>query len=170
MKRKKDRRKNRKSAAPEKVVDSPKDERPRKRPKLLSDNEQDLPVGDSKSNDRPDSPEVRRSPTPLATLPSFPLPALPNPPPKSVLALQGIDQALLDAEIVDPTTVLPIDSDVDVDCNTGLGKKSRKRLKELGIIELFAGELSFLIVRWFCYFLIKLPSSNRSSTFSSSPE
>jgi ATP-dependent RNA helicase DDX51/DBP6 len=84
-------------------------------------------------------PNINRSPTPLATLPSFPLPALPNAPPKSVFALQGLDQALVDAEIVDPSTLLPIPLDADNDAGTGLTEKMRRRLKELGITELFAG-------------------------------
>ena len=46
-----------------------------------------------------------------ATLPSFPLPALPKPPSKSDLAFQGLDQALVDAEIVNPTTLSRIPSD-----------------------------------------------------------
>lgn len=89
---------------------------------------------------------IRRLPSPLAALPSFPLPALPNAPSKSVLALQGLDQALVDAEIVDPKTLLPIPSDGDDDAGTGLTEKTRKRLNELGIVELFAGLLmsSFL--------------------------
>ncbi|KIM84308.1 hypothetical protein PILCRDRAFT_68419 [Piloderma croceum F 1598] len=89
-------------------------------------------------------PNTHRSPTPLATLPSFPLPALPNAPPKSVLALQGLDQALVDAEIVDPSTLLPIPLDVDNDAGTGLTEKMRRRLKELGITELFAVQTALL--------------------------
>jgi ATP-dependent RNA helicase DDX51/DBP6 len=91
------------------------------------------------SEGRRHQPNSHRSPTPLATLPSFPLPALPNAPPKSVLALQGLDQALVDAEIVDPSTLLPIPLDADNDAGTGLSEKMRRRLKELGITELFAG-------------------------------
>lgn len=132
------------------------DERPRKRRKLSPDDEEDVPAGDAEIEDRIESPKIRRSPTPLATLPSFPLPALPNAPPKSVLALQGLDQALVDAEIIDPATVLPIDSDVDVDPSTGLGEKTKKRLKELGITELFAGEFFTLVIRLFYYSLYTL--------------
>jgi ATP-dependent RNA helicase DDX51/DBP6 len=74
----------------------------------------------------------------LPTLPSFPLPSLPDAPPKSVLALQGLDQALLDAEFVDPTTTSPVSEEED-DPVTGLSLKTRQRLKELGIEEFFAG-------------------------------
>lgn len=84
------------------------------------------------------------SPIPQAALPSFPLPALPDAPSKSVLALQGLDKALVDAEIVDPSTLLPI-PEGDEDAGTGLDQKMRKRLRDLGITELFAG-LSYLCV------------------------
>jgi ATP-dependent RNA helicase DDX51/DBP6 len=52
--------------------------------------------------------------------------------------LQGLDQALLDAEIVDPASLQSI-KDVGEEDQTGLSEKMRKRLKELGITELFAG-------------------------------
>lgn len=84
-------------------------------------------------------PPPRRSPTPQAALPSFPLPALPDAPSKSVLALQGLDKALVDAEIVDPATTLPVPPEGEADDVTGLCEKTRKRLHELGITELFAG-------------------------------
>lgn len=87
-------------------------------------------------------PNDLKSPTLPATLPSFPLPILPNAPPKSVLALQGLNQALVDAEIVDSTTVLPIPLNKETDGGTRLSEKTRKRLQELGITELFAGLLS----------------------------
>lgn len=82
----------------------------------------------------------------LPTLPSFPLPALPDAPSKSVLALQGLDRALVGAEIVDSTGLLPIPPDGEDDGGTGLTEKTRKRLLELGIVELFAGGLRVNIV------------------------
>jgi ATP-dependent RNA helicase DDX51/DBP6 len=72
------------------------------------------------------------------TLPSFPLLAVPDAPSKSDLALQGLDQALLDAEIVDPTTSCSLSSEEGND-TMGLSEKMRKRLRDLAIIELFAG-------------------------------
>jgi len=119
--------------------------RPKKRRKF-SEDDGDVEMGEpaqfdsinSESGER-QQPFTRRSPTPLATLPSFPLPTLPNAPPKSVLALQGLDQALVDAEIVDPTAALPIPSDGDNDAGTRLTEKTRRRLRELGVTELFAG-------------------------------
>ncbi|KAG6888830.1 hypothetical protein C0995_005705 [Termitomyces sp. Mi166 len=86
---------------------------------------------------------------PSGTLPSFPLPALPNAPSKSVLALQGLDQALVDAELVDPATLLPI-PDGPCDGGTQLSERTRKRLQDLGITELFAVQtrlLPFLLPR-----------------------
>lgn len=84
-------------------------------------------------------------PPPRAYLPSFPLPELPDAPSPSVLATQGLDRALVDASIVDPATVLPFKPDGSDDSGTGLSEKSRKRLHELGITELFAGAYIFSI-------------------------
>lgn len=134
-----------KDSAPEQIIEqgSPEPEvpkRPKKRRKEEKDDEsQDVEMKEAESPADLTEPATRRSPSPLAALPSFPLPALPNAPPKSVLALQGLDQALVDAEIVDPSTLLPIPSDGEDDAGTGLSEKTRKRLQELGIVELFAG-------------------------------
>ena len=84
--------------------------------------------------------------TPLPGLPSFPPPALPNPPSKSLLALQGLDQALVDAEVVDPATLQTISLESEA-TETGLGERTRKRLIELGITELFAGLFVSLVHR-----------------------
>ncbi|KAF8623612.1 hypothetical protein AX17_007315 [Amanita inopinata Kibby_2008] len=78
------------------------------------------------------------------TLPSFPMPALPDAPSKADLAMQGLDQALVEAELIDPTHVLPIPSEDKEDTVTGLSHKMRRRLKELGIQELFAVQTSLL--------------------------
>ena len=75
---------------------------------------------------------------PEGTLPLFPLPVRPDAPSKSMLAMQGLDQALMDAELVDPNMLLPI-PDGQGHGGTMLGEKMRKRLKDLGITELFAG-------------------------------
>lgn len=72
------------------------------------------------------------------SLPSFPLPALPNAPSKSQLALQGLDQALIDAELVLPSAISPIPIGKDDD-GTRLSERMRKRLRDFGITELFAG-------------------------------
>lgn len=91
-------------------------------------------------------PELKESEEPPAeveaapTLPIFPMPALPNAPSKSVLALQGLDQALVDAEVILPSRVLIIPSGKD-DGGTRLSERTRTRLKDIGITELFAGQL-----------------------------
>ncbi|KAF9490804.1 P-loop containing nucleoside triphosphate hydrolase protein [Pleurotus eryngii] len=90
------------------------------------------------------TPPPEEKPTLPVALPSFPLPSLPNAPSKLVLARQGLDPALLDAEIVDPNTSLTIPSDGEVDGGTYLSRKTRKRLEELGIEELFAVQTALL--------------------------
>lgn len=77
-------------------------------------------------------------PTPPATLPSFPLPTRPDAPSKSDLALLGLDRALVDAEVVDSAATTPIQFD-SRECSTGLSERTRRRLQEIGINELFAG-------------------------------
>lgn len=78
---------------------------------------------------------------PLGVLPSFPLPSHPDAPSKSTLALQGLDKHITEAEIVHPSTVLPIPGEGAEDGGTRLSEKTRRRLKDLGITELFAGAL-----------------------------
>ncbi|GLB40165.1 putative DEAD box helicase family protein [Lyophyllum shimeji] len=128
--------------------------RPKKRLKTVNDEPEDaemVVLEDASeqleaSSSRVEIPEPLSPPRPL---PSFPLPALPDAPSKSVLALQGLDQALVDAELVDPTTTLPIPDGED-DGGTMLSERTRKRLKDLGITELFAVQtrlLPFLLPR-----------------------
>lgn len=130
-------------------------ERPRKRRKLdvVVDEGPKHPIPEAASETKMDLEEEvhadtsanrgrPRSQTPQAALPSFPLPRRPNAPSRSTLALQGLDRALIEAEIVNPTTLHPFASDGDDDGGTGLGEKARKRLSELGITELFAGMFS----------------------------
>ena len=71
-------------------------------------------------------------------LPRFPLPTRPDAPSKTELALQGLDKAQIEAELVDPNCTLSIDLDLDNDRSV-LGLKTRKRLIDLGVNELFAG-------------------------------
>jgi len=124
------------------------DKRPRKRQKLDLSND-DIPqastseseVDEDKIEERAVSPPRthRRSPTPTVALPLFPLPTQPDAPSRSTLALQGLDKALLEAEIIEPTMLQSFPSAGPSDGQTGLGEKIRKRLQELGITELFAG-------------------------------
>jgi ATP-dependent RNA helicase DDX51/DBP6 len=89
----------------------------------------------------PQSPG-RRSPTstpPPSSLPLFPLPSRPDAPEKSELASQGLDRALARAQLVDPSLSTPLSFDEDDDANTGLSVRMLRRLRDLGITELFAG-------------------------------
>lgn len=85
-------------------------------------------------------PKGRRLPTPTIAdaLPSFPAPRRPDAPSKATLALQGLDKALIEADLVEPSKVLPI-AETDEEDTTGMSSRVRKRLRELGITELFAG-------------------------------
>lgn len=114
------------------VDEGPKHPIPEAASETKMDLEEEVHAGTSANRGRP------RSQTPQAALPSFPLPRRPNAPSRSTLALQGLDKALIEAEIVNPTTLHPFASDGDDDGGTGLGEKARKRLSELGITELFA--------------------------------
>ncbi|KAJ7678474.1 P-loop containing nucleoside triphosphate hydrolase protein [Mycena rosella] len=131
--------------APEVEEDKPrKEKRPKKRRKVV-DEEKDVEMAEPEVQDViMVDPEPTAPPAPLPSLPSFPLPALPDAPSKSVLALQGLDQALVGAEIVDATGLLPIPPDGEEDGGTGLSEKTRKRLLDLGIVELFAVQTTLL--------------------------
>jgi ATP-dependent RNA helicase DDX51/DBP6 len=118
-----------------------KPKRPKKRPRhegqeVTEDVEMELDILQA---DEPLPTRMSLTPELLNALPSFPLPALPDAPSKSLLALQGLDQALLGAELVSPSTVLPIPTGKD-DGGTRLTEKMRKRLRDIGVVELFAGE------------------------------
>ncbi|KAG0695500.1 DEAD-domain-containing protein [Suillus ampliporus] len=89
------------------------------------------------------APQTSKSQEPQMSLPVFSLPTLPDAPPKSILALQGLDQALVGAEVVNPSSRLPIISKGD-DTRTGLSERTRRRLIELGITELFAVQTALL--------------------------
>ncbi|KAL1937460.1 hypothetical protein VTO73DRAFT_13183 [Trametes versicolor] len=114
--------------------------RPKKRRKLDTPEAEDVPRATTpeETSIPPVAPRAR-SPTPPATLPVFPQPRRPDAPSKTVLALQGLDKALIEAQVVDPATTLPLEEDHESrDERTGLSGKMRKRLQELGIAELFA--------------------------------
>lgn len=117
--------------------------RPKKRQRL--DAEQQDPVIEDPAastiplEDHTKNPERPATPRLSGALPSFPLPILPNAPSKKDLALQGLDKALIDAEIVHHTMTLaiPLSSDHG---GTRLSERIRRRLRDLGITKLFAGE------------------------------
>ncbi|KAF9266507.1 DEAD-domain-containing protein [Marasmius fiardii PR-910] len=134
--------------------ESRRENRPKKRRKLSVPPEDidDKPIEEgeeeSAEHDEAESKAHRtevldpsRSPSPAAVLLSFPLPSFPDTPTESALALQGLDQALMDAEVVDPSTTLSISQQ---STRTGLGDKMQKRLQELGITELFAVQTALL--------------------------
>ncbi|KAG6809971.1 hypothetical protein H0H92_013842 [Tricholoma furcatifolium] len=124
---------------------------PKKRRKLAEDEEglEDVQMADVQEKEPKHSQVSRELQVPKeadispGVLPSFPLPALPDAPSKSTLALQGLDQALVDAELVDPTTLLPIPDGKD-NGDTQLSERTRKRLHDLGITELFAVQTRLL--------------------------
>ncbi|KAH7873423.1 P-loop containing nucleoside triphosphate hydrolase protein [Lentinula edodes] len=124
------------------TVPEEREKRPKKRRKFSIELE-DVEMH-SESLAPPPAHSIQRSPTPQAALPTFPLPALPNPPSKATLALQGLDKALVDADIISPSKTLHIPPDGNIDGGTGLSEKMRKRLVDLGITELFAVQTSLL--------------------------
>lgn len=77
----------------------------------------------------------------VAPLRDFPVPKLPDPPSKSVLARQGLDQSLANAEVIDPTTTLSLQEENHV--TRRLSARIRKRLGDLGITELFASKRTY---------------------------
>ncbi|KAI0787926.1 P-loop containing nucleoside triphosphate hydrolase protein [Fomes fomentarius] len=129
-------------ASPKRTKARKDEERPKKRRKLDTDE-----VSLHRASSAPEEDEVvvqseaprPGSPTPPVALPLFPQPRRPDAPSKSVLALQGLDKALIQAEVVNPATILPLETSKEVqDEKTGLSARMRKRLQDVGITELFA--------------------------------
>ncbi|OCB89939.1 DEAD-domain-containing protein [Sanghuangporus baumii] len=133
---------------------------PHKRRKVDSNVEQDSEEHTSDSDSTAESvvapheeipPRESRAKSPTSTvgLPSFPLPVAPDAPSKATLALQGLDKALLGAEVVDPSKTLSINA-LDTGRNLNavdlpvVGEKMKKRLQELGITEFFAVQTALL--------------------------
>ncbi|KAF8501747.1 DEAD-domain-containing protein [Russula emetica] len=83
---------------------------------------------------------------PPPSLQRFPLPSRPHAPEKSELASQGLDRALANAQLVDPllSTPLLLTDDENGDDITGLSVRTRRRLRDLGIVELFAVQTTLL--------------------------
>lgn len=74
-------------------------------------------------------------------LPQFPQPTHPAPPTKSTLSLQGFDQSFLQAEIIDPAQLSPINANEWPNGQPNLlSKQIKTRLGDLGITEFFAGK------------------------------
>lgn len=141
--RKKEKREKKEKKSKSKEHESEETTRPRKRRKLspLNSPPSDIELAPA-SPTRTASPQpVLHNPTPPppSTLPSFPLPSQPNAPAKSELASQGMDRALARAQLVDPALSSKLSFEGEEDAQTGLSARTRARLKELGIEELFAG-------------------------------
>jgi ATP-dependent RNA helicase DDX51/DBP6 len=128
-----------------------REERPKKKQKILSSHSEEgenrmSEVEGIEGANEVDSPlpaaapRTSESPEPQMSLPAFPLSTLPDAPPKSILALQGLDQALVEAEVVNPSSRLPVIHKGD-DAHTCLSERTRRRLIDLGINELFAGKI-----------------------------
>jgi len=96
--------------------------RPKKKRKLDLDHLMDVDV------DRGSTPSL------VGALPSFPLPRHPDAPSKTDLALQGLDKSLVDAQIVWDGETQNVD-----DIGLNMSGRMKRRLQELGIVELFAG-------------------------------
>ena len=86
----------------------------------------------------PRPPRPRTETEPVAPLRSFPVSKQPEPPSKSFLARQGLDQSFANAEVIDPKTTLSLQEDNHV--TRRLSARMKKRLGELGIVELFASK------------------------------
>lgn len=116
---------------------------PRKKRRVVQDGS-DPDVGvpeDTPDSENKELPNIQKPPAiPTGTLPSFPLPTAPRAPPKSVLAMQGIDKALVHAEVIDPAAVIPLSTAEHDPYDCDLSLKTRRRLLDLGISELFAGQ------------------------------
>ena len=89
-------------------------------------------------------------PPPLPSLQRFPVPSRPHAPEKSELASQGLDRALASAQLVDPllSTPLSFDDEGRDDIITGLSARTLRRLRDLGIVELFASACFHVVSLW----------------------
>lgn len=130
--------------------------RPKKRRKVAFVEEADLEEQNASGDDGDDEKmeeeqyqQLEQDPDEGASgfLPTFPRPKKPRAPSASVLYRQGLDKALAQAEIVDSSSTLPLKppeidgmDETDVD-EFGLTQRMRKRLGELEITELFAGNV-----------------------------
>lgn len=114
-----------------------------------SDAESDTPVVAAASTSRGPSPDeleevdefsLRHQATDAVPLAAFPMPSEQVAASQKALVLQGLDPRLIEAEIVDSTRTIPMDGP---DAGPCLGSKTRMRMKELGITELFAGNIFY---------------------------
>lgn len=129
-------------ATTEQDVHPPKKRRRLQAPTDADSMDLDLPDERITDSDRPNDEMSSENDIPLteSVLPKFPLPVLPDAPSKVDLALQGLDQALVEAESIDPSHVSPIAAEDEEDTRLGLSVKMRRSLRDLGIQEFFAGK------------------------------
>ncbi|KIY64567.1 DEAD-domain-containing protein, partial [Cylindrobasidium torrendii FP15055 ss-10] len=119
-------------------------EKPRKKRRKIVDEEEEAEAEQEQRHDNPMQVDEEDVPDVPGALPSFPLPVHPSLPSRSDLALQGLDKSLADAEFVEPATVIDIPADGTENGGTGLEERTRKRLHELGITQLFAVQTALL--------------------------
>ncbi|KAG9128085.1 ATP-dependent RNA helicase dbp6 [Ceratobasidium sp. 392] len=101
--------------------------------------ETDEPMQDRATSHSPIPQPPPASPPSLPALPSFPLPTQPAPPSKTTLALQGLDRAILEAEVIDPASSAPVPRPGSPSSTCPeLDDHMRERLVELGVESLFA--------------------------------
>lgn len=125
------------AAEEEKVNDLRNDssERPQKRRRRDAS---EILEGEHKPEPAPsENAPLDDTPATLPSLPSFPLPSLPEAPSSASLALQGASSAVLSATHIYREDQLPISLDNPEDSSL-LDLRTRTRLHELGITELFA--------------------------------
>lgn len=129
--KKKKRRKDREEDTSGEVGDHVITEEPAVQDKPIPPVEDGMPIDPIDAMDVPDE-----------YLPSFPTPFQPPKPSKSEIALQGLDKAIVDAEIVNPAITESLGEDKKEHDGASAGRLSPrmlKRLQDLGITELFAG-------------------------------
>jgi ATP-dependent RNA helicase DDX51/DBP6 len=122
----------------------PKERRPKKkrRKETAEEAQQVVPEDIETTRTTPPAKDVVEVPSSVPVdvyIPSFPLPSQPPMASKAQRTLQGMDSAMLDAEIVDPTLTSSLYTDGQ---NIGklLSPRMLKRLADIGVTELFAGE------------------------------
>jgi len=122
----------------------PKERRPKK--KRRKEMAEDEPLDTQEISSAPQAgPLANNAPEAIPSvpvdnyIPSFPLPTQPAMPSKAQRARQGLDSAMLDAEIVDPAFTTNI-QDGEESVGKHLSLRMIKRLADIGVTELFAGE------------------------------
>lgn len=127
-----------------------KEKRPKKKRKTEAVDEQEEDISRPVMEDAidPKESDIRVETTQKPTqsdstvpIPSFPMPVQPPPASRAQLALQGMDSAMLEAEIIDPGLTDDVKDQNGV--SSCLSGRMLKRLDELGITELFAGEFNW---------------------------